>query len=168
MELLSWHHLSTACRRKLFGQFVHCYAHRVNLVLSQGAKCIPEARICPERMMFLQEIDLPRSPTHWNSSLRIVSTVPNNSETFVMHLRGCLSLRTKRTPLMEQLLGTFEFIFMLLLYNQVLFETDVVFHISQQKVTDVIFSKKRKYSLLSFIAEKKALHYYSSQMGFSA
>lgn len=26
-------------------QFVHCYAHRLNLVLSQGAKCISKARI---------------------------------------------------------------------------------------------------------------------------
>ncbi len=25
--------------------FVHCYAHRLNLVLSQGAKCLPECRI---------------------------------------------------------------------------------------------------------------------------
>ncbi len=24
--------------------FVHCYAHRLNLVLSQGAKCLPECR----------------------------------------------------------------------------------------------------------------------------
>ena len=28
-----------------YAQFVHCYAHRLNLVLSQGARCIQEESV---------------------------------------------------------------------------------------------------------------------------
>ncbi len=76
--------------------FVHCYAHRLNLVLSQGAKCLPECRIffaslsgfatffskSTKRTSFLESAGcsrLPRNaPTRWNFTSRIVSTVANN------------------------------------------------------------------------------------------
>jgi hypothetical protein len=79
-----------------YAQFVHCYAHRLDLVLSQGARCIQEARVffgnltgfstfftkSTKRMMYLEESDCPRlprnAPTRWNFTSRIVGTVANN------------------------------------------------------------------------------------------
>ena len=72
--------------------FVHCYAHRLNLVLSQGAKCLPECRIffaslsgfatffskSTKKTSFM-ESRLPRNaPTRWNFTPRIVRNVANN------------------------------------------------------------------------------------------
>ena len=66
--------------------FVHCYAHRLNLVLSQGVKAIPQAKYffahlggftyffskSSKRVTFLEEFRcarLPRNaPTRWNFS----------------------------------------------------------------------------------------------------
>ena len=76
--------------------FVHCYAHRLNLVLSLGAKCITPSRVffatlsgfttffsnSTKRMSFLESTEcskLPRNaPTRWNFTSLIVSTVVDN------------------------------------------------------------------------------------------
>ncbi len=101
MGLLSWLQLSMVCRPKVkaiapSAMFVHCYAHRLNLVLSQGAKCLPECRIffaslsgfatffskSTKRTYFsgvCRLLKVPRNaPTRWNFTSRIVSTVANN------------------------------------------------------------------------------------------
>lgn len=71
--------------------FVHCCAHRLNLVLSQGPKCLSETGIFTaspsgfkKRMSpFFQSAgsskDMPRNaPTRRSSTSRIVRTVVNN------------------------------------------------------------------------------------------
>ena len=76
--------------------FVHCYAHRLNLVLSQGVKAIPQAKYffahlggftsffskSSKRIALLEEFRcarLPRNaPTRWNFSSRVVNTVASN------------------------------------------------------------------------------------------
>lgn len=81
--------------------FVHCYAHHLNLVLNQGLKSIPMAKIffatlggfssnfCKSTkvVMMFEESGCPKvpssAPTCWNFTSRIVNTVALNRESLI-------------------------------------------------------------------------------------
>ncbi len=160
--------------------FVHCYAHRLNLVLSQGAKCLPECRIffaslsgfatffskSTKRTSFLESAGcsrLPRNaPTRWNFTSRIVSTVANNYDGLLQTFDNIIADTTMDDDTLDcakgfvRKLEDFEFVFMLYTYEQIFSETDVVFDIVQQRALDVLYCKKRIESLLAFVKEKRS------------
>ncbi|KAK9976792.1 hypothetical protein ABG768_021993 [Culter alburnus] len=161
--------------------FVHCYAHRLNLVLSQGAKCLPECRIffaslsgfatffskSTKRTSFLESARcsrLPRNaPTRWNFTSRIVSTVANNYDGILQTFENIIADTTMDDDTLDcakgfvRKLEDFEFVFMLYTYEQIFSETDVVFDIVQQRAMDVLYCKNRIESLLAFVKEKSSL-----------
>lgn len=81
--------------------FVHCYAHHLNLVLNEGLKSIPMAKIffatlggfssnfCKSTkvVMMLEESGCPKvprsAPTCWNFTSRIVNTVALKRESLI-------------------------------------------------------------------------------------
>ncbi|ROL48605.1 Zinc finger MYM-type protein 1 [Anabarilius grahami] len=160
--------------------FVHCYAHRLNLVLSQGAKCLPECRIffaslsgfatffskSTKRTYFLESAGcsrLPRNaPTRWNFTSRIVSTVANNYDGLLQTFENIIADTTMDDDTLDcakgfvRKLEDFEFVFMLYTYEQIFSETDVVFDIVQQRAMDVLYCKNRIESLLAFVKEKRS------------
>ncbi|KAG2468179.1 ZMYM1 protein, partial [Polypterus senegalus] len=166
--------------------FVHCYAHRLNLVLSQGAKCLPESRIffaslsgfttffskSTKRMSFLESAGssrLPRNaPTRWNFTSRIVSTVANNYDGLLQTLDKITQDESMDDDTLDAAKGfimklkDFEFVFMLNTYEQIFSETDVVFDIVQQRAMDVLYCKKRIGSLLAFVKEKRSEEAYQA------
>ena len=92
-------------------------------------------------------------------SSRIVGTVANNYDKLLyvfdrMVQSGDDDDTVNRADGFLKDLEDFEFVFMLLTYNQVLAETDVVFSILQHRTADVVFCKARVNALLSFITEK--------------
>ncbi|XP_048029629.1 zinc finger MYM-type protein 1 [Megalobrama amblycephala] len=160
--------------------FVHCYAHRLNLVLSQGAKCLPECRIffaslsgfatffskSTKRTSFLESAGcsrLPRNaPTRWNFTSRIVSTVANNYDGLLQTFENIIADTTMDDDTLDcakgfvRKLEDFEFVFMLYTYEQIFSETDVVFDIVQQRAMYVLYCKNRIESLLAFVKEKRS------------
>ncbi|KAL6483674.1 hypothetical protein MHYP_G00085460 [Metynnis hypsauchen] len=160
--------------------FVHCYAHRLNLVLSQGAKCLSECRIffaslsgfarffskSTNRMSFLESAGcsrLPRNaPTRWNFTSWIVSTVANNYDALLQTFEMIIADKSMDDDTLDCAKGLlmkledFEFVFMLYTYEQIFSETDVVFDIVQQRAMDVLYCKKRIESLLAFVKKKRS------------
>ena len=160
--------------------FVHCYAHRLNLVLSQGAKCLSECRVffaslsgfatffskSTKRTNFLESAGcsrLPRNaPTRWNFTSRIVNTVANNYDGLLQTFDNIIADKTMDDDTLDCAKGfvmkleDFEFMFMLYTYEQIFSETDVVFDIVQQRAMDVLYCKKRIESLLAFVKEKRS------------
>uniref|UniRef100_A0A8C5DNQ5 Zinc finger MYM-type protein 1 n=1 Tax=Gouania willdenowi TaxID=441366 RepID=A0A8C5DNQ5_GOUWI len=160
--------------------FVHCYAHRLNLVLSQGAKCFSECRIffaslsgfatffskSTKRSSFLESAGcsrLPRNvPTRWNFTSRIVSTVANNYDALLQTFENIIADKTMDDDTLDCAKGFlmkleyFEFVFMLYTFEQIFSETDVVYDIVQQRAMDVLYCKKRIESLLAYVKEKRS------------
>uniref|UniRef100_A0A8C5AGU6 HAT C-terminal dimerisation domain-containing protein n=1 Tax=Gadus morhua TaxID=8049 RepID=A0A8C5AGU6_GADMO len=160
--------------------FVHCYAHRLNLVLSQGAKCLSECRVflaslsgfatffskSTKRANFLESAGcsrLPRNaPTRWNFTSRIVNTVANNYDGLLQTFDNIIADKTMDDDTLDcakgfvRKLEDFEFVFMLYTYEQIFSETDVVVDIVQQRAMDVLYCKKRIESLLAFVKEKRS------------
>uniref|UniRef100_A0A3B4ULN7 TTF-type domain-containing protein n=1 Tax=Seriola dumerili TaxID=41447 RepID=A0A3B4ULN7_SERDU len=121
--------------------FVICYAHRLNLVLSQGAKCLSECRFffaslsgfatffskSTKRMSFLESAGcsrLPRNaPTQWNFSSRIVSTMANNYDALLQTFEKIIADKTMDDDTLDCAKGflmkleDFEFVFMLYTYE---------------------------------------------------
>ena len=160
--------------------FVHCYAHRLNVVLSQGAKCLPECRMffaslsgfatffskSTKRTSFLESAgcsSLPRNAsTRWNFTSRTVSTVANNYDSLLQTFDNIIADATMDDDTLDcakgfvRKLDDFEFVFMLYTYEQIFSETDVVFDIVQQRTMDVLYCTKIIESVLAFVKEKRS------------
>ncbi|XP_062395997.1 52 kDa repressor of the inhibitor of the protein kinase-like [Sardina pilchardus] len=160
--------------------FVHCYAHRLNLVLSQGAKCLPECRMffaslsgiatffskSTKRMSFLESAGRSRLPgnacTQWNFTSRIVSTVANNYDVLLQTFDDIIADTTVDDDSLYcaksfvRNLEDFEFVFMLYTFEHIFSEADAVFDAVQQRAMDVLYCKKRIESLLAFVKEKSS------------
>lgn len=160
--------------------FVHCYAHRLNLVLSQGVKSIPKARVffahlggftsffskSSKRVALLEELDCARmpktAPTRWNFSSRVVNTVARNHEKLLNTFTRVLehpSMDDETTRLADGLKGKledFEFMFLLFTFEQLFAQTDILFNILQQKAMDVAFCKRRIEHLMQLLAELRS------------
>ncbi len=158
--------------------FVHCYAYRLNLVLSQGAKCLPESRFffaslsgfatffskSTKRTSFLQSAGcsrLPRNaPTRWNFTSRIVSTVANNYDGLLQTFDNIIADTTMDDDTLDcakgfvRKLEDFEFVFMLYTYEQIFSETDVVFILSSRE-RRMFFSARKELSLFLHLSKRR-------------
>ncbi|KAK5885982.1 hypothetical protein CesoFtcFv8_017064 [Champsocephalus esox] len=148
--------------------FIHCYAHALNLVLSQGVAKIKECRIffshlsglaaffsrSPKRTQLLDEIcqkRLPRvAPTRWNFASRLVCTVFEKKDALkdlfdyiVEHHEDFDDAAILSADGYLSNLGNFEFEFFLSTFNDIFAHADVLFDILQNKSFDMQFCLTR-------------------------
>ncbi|KAJ4944141.1 hypothetical protein JOQ06_012686 [Pogonophryne albipinna] len=148
--------------------FIHCYAHALNLVLSQGVVKIKECRIffshlsglaaffsrSPKRTQLLDEIcqkRLPRvAPTRWNFASRLVCTLFEKKDALkdlfdyiVEHHEEFDDAAILSADGYLSNLGNFEFGFFLSTFNEIFAHSDVLFDILQNKSFDMQFCLTR-------------------------
>ncbi|KAJ4922465.1 hypothetical protein JOQ06_019560 [Pogonophryne albipinna] len=141
--------------------FIHCYAHALNLVLSQGVVKIKECRIffshlsglaaffsrSPKRTQLLDEIcqkRLPRvAPTRWNFASRLVCPVFEKKDALkdlfdyiVEHHKEFDDAAILSADGYLSNLGNFEFGFFLSTFNDIFAHADVLFDILQKRVEE--------------------------------
>ena len=148
--------------------FIHCYAHKLNLVLTQGSSKLRECKIffsnlnglaaffsrSPKRAQLLDDIchkRLPRvAPTRWHYSYRLVNTVFEKREALTELFEHILdhydeydedSVRSADGYI--KLLEDFEFNFLLSSFQAILSYSDVLFGVLQNKSLDIQFCLKR-------------------------
>ncbi|XP_019896449.1 uncharacterized protein LOC105029183 isoform X1 [Esox lucius] len=148
--------------------FVHCYAHRLNLVLTQGASKLRECRLffarlsglavfisrCPERTELLGDIyqrHLPRvAPKRWHYSSRLVNTVLEKRvalkelfEHILDHHDEFEEDSVRRADGCSAYLDDFEFCFLLSTFHVIFEYSDILFGILQNRPLDVQFCLAR-------------------------
>ncbi|TNN00797.1 hypothetical protein fugu_012043 [Takifugu bimaculatus] len=148
--------------------FIHCYAHRLNLVLTQGASKLKECKIffahlnglsaifsrSPRRTQLLDKIcqrRLPRvAPTQWQYTSRVVNTVFEKRDAMKELFHHILEHHyeydedsVRRADGFKARLDDFEFCFLLNTFNGIFEYSDVLFSILQDKKLDVQFCLAR-------------------------
>nr|CAI5828860.1 unnamed protein product [Callosobruchus analis] len=166
--------------------FTHCYAHKLNLVLSKACNGIKEVRILfsnlsgfssffsksSKRSEVLNRIVDRRiptnAPTRWNFSSRAVVTVESQRrkliEVFEFIFNDNQILREAYG--LRQLLLESNFIFFLKVFKKIFEHTDVVFQILQNKSTDITYSKTRINSLINQEYRSNEIHFNSLYSSF--
>ena len=162
--------------------FIHCYAHVLNLVLSQGVAKIKECKIflshlssmaaffskSPKRTQLLDEMcqkRLPRvAPTRWNFASRLVCTVfeekdalKNVFEHIVDHHDEYDNDSIDRADGFISQLSSFEFCFLLSTFHEMFSHADVLFDILQKHSFDMQFSLRRVDEFCIHIEGQRAL-----------
>lgn len=142
--------------------FIHCAAHRLNLVLQQAANSISKARIffatilsipaffnhSPKRTFILNKIlnkSIPQAnETRWCTRSRIVNLVNEEWDAHKTVFETIINDKTSGTESITKAhgflknLADFDFaIFTLIYYNQIFIITDPLFKILQKKFLDV-------------------------------
>ncbi|KAJ4930678.1 hypothetical protein JOQ06_024986 [Pogonophryne albipinna] len=144
--------------------FTHCYAHKLNLVLSHSAKCMPECRTffktveglaaffnkSTKRTHLLDEVvkrRLPRAaPTRWSSNSRLVHTI----SMYQSDLRAVFRIMSENPDLWDNdtlmmaagydlWLSKASTCFFIMAYEGIFSETDALFRVLQNKVMDIGF-----------------------------
>lgn len=152
--------------------FTHCYAHSLNLVLSNACSSIPQVRIffanlsgfsayfskSTKRTNVLDTIcgnRLPTTaPTRWNFTSRVVSTVYTHKTQLInvfehiIHNPDFDKLSIRESSGLKHHLEDSTFIFYLEIFNLIFQQTDVIFSILQNKFTDIVYSRDRLQALL--------------------
>ena len=148
--------------------FVHCYAHCLNLALSQSASSISECRIffatltglaaffskSPKRSKYLDEFlgrRLPHvCPTRWNYSSRLVNTIHEKKEelrlVFVTMLEHQSEIENDILAVVQGHLSNlenFEFCFLLATFHSIFSLTDVLFNVLQNASLDIAYCRKK-------------------------
>ena len=144
--------------------FLHCYAHKLNLVLLQSAKYIPECKAffktleglsaffskSTKRTYLLDNVvkrRLPRtSPTRWSSNSRLLQTVSMYHSDLIMVFRVIggaedkwdNDLVMKEAEFQRWLLKT-NTCFLIIAYEEIFNKTDALFRVLQNKLMDIAF-----------------------------
>lgn len=159
--------------------FVHCYAHRLNLVLSQSVQFIKECKIffktlsgfcsffshSTKRVNALNESEVKKrfpsvSVTRWNYNSRIVNTVHENKTELISFFEHIVddpdSWDTDTYNCAVGYLTTmksFTFSFLLEIFSLIFALTDTLFNILQTKTFDVNYCVAKVKETISFIQE---------------
>ena len=160
--------------------FVHCYAHKLNLVLSQAVSGIKACRVffanlsgfvtffghSSKRTNLLDNIVKKRfpklAPTRWSYSSRLVQTVADYrtelEELYEYILENpedwdTSAINEARGFLM--MLRDFQFNFLLCLFQELFSLTDVTYNIVQAKSLDIAFCSKEVESLQEKLQTKR-------------
>jgi hypothetical protein len=147
--------------------FIHCYAHKLNLVLSQATSCISACRIffasisgfatffshSSKRTNLLDTIVKKRfpklAPTRWNYSSRLVQTIAEYRNP-LKELFECIldnpsdwdHVTINEAGGFLSKLGDFEFNLLLAVFTNIFSMTDVVFNILQSKSLDITYCSR--------------------------
>jgi len=144
--------------------FTHCYAHKLNLVLTHSAKCMPQSRTffktveglgtffskSTKRTHLLDDVvkrRLPRAaPTRWSSNSRLLQTI----SMYQSDLRAVFHIMSENpdswdndTLMMatgyDRWLTKASTCFFIMAYEDIFSETDALFRVLQNKVMDIGF-----------------------------
>ena len=161
--------------------FVHCHAHRLNLVLSQSCSSIAECRVffdsiggfpaffhqSTKRMEALTNVAKLRLPkdaqTRWNFKSRLVESVKVLRESLLAMFTGILKDDSRKwddTTLREangyiSLLEDFEFNFLLSIFSEVFSKTSILFDVLQAKTSDIDFCANRVTEMIEFLEKSR-------------
>lgn len=157
--------------------FIHCYSHRLNLVLSQSVSYIKQCKIffstlnglvaffstSTKRTNLLDIVvkkRLPKAaPTRWSYSARLVETVFEHYEDLISlfeHILDDDANNWDQITLRESVgylatLKDLEFVFLLRLFFEVFPHTEIAFSVLQNKQTDIPACENQIQSLKSFL-----------------
>ena len=159
--------------------FIHCYAHRLNLVLSQSADYIPECRIffktlsgipaffahSSKRINALDQSEVKRrfpnvAGTRWEYNSRIVNTVHDNKAKLLQFFQNVVedydnwdtsTLMTAKGYVST--LMEFDFQFLLKVFSHIFSLTDILFKILQSKTLDVKYCTEKVRETISHISD---------------
>lgn len=145
-----------------YALFIHCYAHKLNLVLSQGIKDIQDAKVffasldsfhnffsrSAKRTALLAEVDnslrVPgTSATRWNFRSRAVHAIQEGQGSLgvafdrIIHERGWDNDSIAQSTALKNKLHDFKFIFLLNVFTAVFSHTEILFQILQSKSLDL-------------------------------
>ena len=148
--------------------FVHCYAHKLNLVLSQSLSFIKLCKIfftnlssfgsffskSTKRTAALDAEMSKRfpsvAPTRWNYNSRLVETVYEHRDDIVRLMTSLIDNADKwdneticSARGLRSICLDFDFNFFLALFSQIFPETDVLFQILQKKIYDIAFCQNK-------------------------
>lgn len=155
--------------------FIHCYAHRLNLVLQDATNKIKECRIffaslgglatffskSTKRTNVLDEVLKRRLPknaeTRWNFKSRLISTVVSNRENLLEvfeTITNSAEFAGDRDTIREAQgftnnLTDFNCVFLLRVFNLIFQQTDILFSIIQNRNSDITYCSNRVETLLS-------------------
>ncbi|XP_077301052.1 zinc finger MYM-type protein 1-like [Arctopsyche grandis] len=161
--------------------FIHCYTHRLNLVLSQSVNFIKECKIffktlhsipsffahSTKRMNALIESEVKKrfpsvSNTRWNYNSRIVNTVYENKLELVEFLNNIIdnpdnwdSNTFMTANGFVKVLECFDFSFQLEIFNDIFASTYTLFNILQSKSFDIKYRIDKVKEIISLLNEKR-------------
>ena len=160
--------------------FVHCLAHRLNLVLSQSASNISDTKIffktlsgvsnffshSTKRTDSLKDFSskkMPKTaPTRWNFSSRLVNTLYENINFFEAFFNNIVENNEHWDPdTIVSAQGFLNFIqnyqtkFLLKVFSSIFCFTDVLFNILQNKHLDILFCLEKVNSTKNAISEMR-------------
>lgn len=147
--------------------FIHCYAHQFNLIMSAAASVNRQARIffahlsgicsffshSPQRSKVLHDIiekSLPRvAVTRWNYHSRVVKDVFENREDLIKVMESIESNETIKLPSTIEKAGAYkqrlkdsDFIFWLTFFYKIMPHVDIIFSQLQKRITDPVKVKQ--------------------------
>ena len=145
--------------------FLHCYAHKLNLVLLHSTKCMPECKAffktleglsaffskSTKRTYLLNNVvkrRLPRtSPTRWSSNSRLMQTVSMYHSDLLMVFRVIGDAEDKwdndsvmKAAGFERWLLKTNICFLIIAYEEIFNKTDVLFRVLPNKLMDIAFN----------------------------
>lgn len=160
--------------------FVHCYSHKLNLVLSQSTSLIKQCKIffstlsglvaffshSSKRTSLLDSVVKRRfpkiAPTRWSYNSRLVQSVQDCKEPLITMFTEIIEnadIWDGKTILEARgflsILQDFEFNFLLNLFNEIYTHTEVTFQILQSKHLDITFCSKEIIALQNFLQEMR-------------
>lgn len=159
--------------------FTHCYAHKLNLVLSQSARSIPECQVffktveglssffnkSTKRTKLLDEVvkrRLPRAaPTRWSSHSRLVQTINHHYSDLRTMFQSIIDNPTdwdNETLMMatgyDAWLAKASTCFLLDIYEEIFNITDALFNVLQKKGMDIGYCCSRIQDTMTALENK--------------
>lgn len=161
--------------------FIHCYAHRLNLVLSQSVTHIKECKIffktlsgipnffshSSKRVNALAESEVTKrfpsiANTRWNYNSRIVNTVNENQTQLIGFFEGIVedpdSWDTEAFITAKGYVSSlkdFDFAFLLKVFSHIFSLTDTLFNILQSKTLDVKYCIEKVKETISHLRDAR-------------
>lgn len=167
--------------------FIHCLAHRLNLVLQQSCNSISNCRIffanlsgfpaffhhSGKRSHVLNSIVGRRIPTatetRWTSNSKVLNSVVENWEDLKKVFEqmvndpgsDVISIRQSKGFLNE--LNDFEFTFLALVFHDIFNLTDILYDVLQKKGLDISYCVSKIQRTYDIISSKRSEEYYSKK-----
>lgn len=148
-----------------YAHYIHCYAHQLNLIMSQATSINTNARIffaelsditnffsnSPQRVAILDEVvgnRVPRaSATRWNFKIRTVNTVYENRESLIACMEKIQSTSRQSDTITKagallRLLHDPKFIFWLSVFHRIMPHVNILYSQLQKRATDSVTVKR--------------------------
>lgn len=148
-----------------YAYYIHCYAHQINLIMSQATSINTNVRIffsdlsditnffsnSPQRVSVLDEVVGRRVPnasaTRWNFKIRTVNTVYENREALIECMEKIQSTSRQSDTITKagallRLLNDPKFVFWLTVFHRLMPHIDIVYSQLQKRTADSVTIKK--------------------------